>query len=119
MIVKFTMKSDLPRDYYEPTLYKYSDFLFGDISISGIMNNNSLCIISAIFKDGYRYTLNLYFRNGKLRKVYFNVTRLDSGYVLNLMAIEENLDDLLGYIYSNYILAKNLDIAIEEESDND
>jgi hypothetical protein len=109
------MKSDLPRDYYEPVLYKYSDFLFGDISISGIMNNNSLCIISAIFKDGYRYTLNLSFRNGKLRKVYFNVTRLDSGYVLNLMAIEENLDELLGYIYNNYILTKNLDITKEEE----
>lgn len=118
MIVKFTMKSDLPREYYEPTLYRYSDFLFGDISISGIMNNNSLCIISAIFKDGYRYTLNLSFRDDKLRKVYFNVTRLDSGYVLNLMAIEENLDELLGYIYNNYILAKNLDISMEE-SDND
>lgn len=118
MIIKFTMKSDLPRDYYEETLLKFSDFLFGNISISGIMNNNSLCIISTIFKDGYRYTLNLYFRNHKLRKVYFNVTRLDSGYVLNLMAIEENLDDLLGYIYNNYILAKNLDIS-KEESNND
>ena len=118
MIIKFTMKSDLPRDYYEPTLYRYSDFLFGDISISGIANNNSLCINSAIFKDGYRYTLNLSFSNDKLRKVYFNITRLDSGYVLNLMAIEENLDELLGYIYNNYILAKNLDIS-KEESNND
>ena len=118
MIVKFTLKSDLPRDYYEPTLYKFSDFLFGDISISGIMNNNSLCIISAIFKDGYRYTLNLYFRNGKLRKVYFNVTRLDSGYVLNLMAIEENIANILEYIHTTYILTKNLDISVEE-SDND
>lgn len=119
MIVKFTLKSDLPRDYYEPTLYKYSDFLFGDISISGFMNNNSLCIISAIFKDGYRYTLNLSFRDDKLRKVYFNVTRLDSGYVLNLMAIEENIANILEYIYTTYILTKNLDIATEEESDND
>lgn len=118
MIVNFTLKSDLPRDYYEETLLKFSDFLFGNISISGIMANNSLCIISTIFKDGYRYTLNLYFRNHKLRKVYFNVTRLDSGYVLNLMAIEENLDELLGYIYNNYILAKNLDIS-KEESNND
>ena len=118
MIIKFTMKSDLPRDYYEETLLKFSDFLFGDISISGIMNNNSLCIISAIFKDGYRYTLNLYFRNHKLRKVYFNVTRLDSGYVLNLMAIEENIANILEYIHTTYILAKNLDIT-KEESNND
>lgn len=55
----------------------FSDFLFGDISITGNMNTNSLCIICAIFKDGYRYTLNLFFSSHKLRKVYFNVTRLD------------------------------------------
>lgn len=116
--MKFTMRTELPRDYYEPTLYKYSDFLFGDISISGIMNNNSLCIISAIFKDGYRYTLNLSFRNGKLRKVYFNVTKLDSGYVLNLMAIEENIANILEYIHTTYILTKNLDID-KEETNND
>nr|DAT36762.1 MAG TPA: hypothetical protein [Caudoviricetes sp.] len=116
--MKFTMRTELPRDYYEPTLIKFSDFLFGDISITGNMNNNSLCIICAIFKDGYRYTLNLSFRNDKLRKVYFNVTRLDSGYIFNLMAIEESLDDLLSYIYSNYILAKNLDID-KEETNND
>lgn len=115
MVIKFKMKSDLPRDYYEPTLIKFSDFLFGDISISGIMNNNSLCIISAIFKDGYRYTLNLSFRNGKLRKVYFNVTKLDSGYVLNLMAIEENIANILEYIHTTYILAKNLDITNKED----
>lgn len=117
--MKFTMRTELPRDYYEPMLLRYSDFLFGDISISGIMNNNSLCIICAIFKDGYRYTLNLSFRNDKLRKVYFNVTRLDSGYVLNLMAIEENIANILEYIHTTYILTKNLDIATEEESDND
>lgn len=116
--MKFTMRTELPRDYYEPTLYKYSDFLFGDISISGIMNNNSLCIISAIFKDGYRYTLNLSFRNSKLRKVYFNVTKLDSGYVLNLMAIEENIANILEYIHTTYILTKNLDID-KEETNND
>lgn len=114
--MKFTMRTDLPRDYYEPTLTKFSDFLFGDISITGSMNNNSLYIICAIFKDGYRYTLNLSFRNGKLRKVYFNVTKLDSGYVLNLMAIEE-VANILEYIHATYILAKNLNI-VEEESNN-
>lgn len=117
-MIKFTLKTNLPKDYYEPMLLRYSNFLFGDISISGNINNNSLCIICAIFKDGYRYTLNLFFNNDKLRKIYFNVTRLDSGYVLNLMAIEEGLDDLLDYIYSSYILAKNLDIN-KEEMDND
>lgn len=117
-MMKFTMRTDLPRDYYEPTLIKFSDFLFGDISISGNMNNNSLFIICAIFKDGYRYTLNLSFRNGKLRKVYFNVTKLDSGYVLNLMAIEENIANILEYIHTTYILTKNLDID-KEETDND
>lgn len=117
-MIKFTLKTDLPKDYYEPMLLRYSDFLFGNISISGNMNNNSLYIICAIFKDGYRYTLNLFFSNDKLRKVYFNVTRLNSGYVLNLIAIEESLDDLLGYIYSTYILTKNLDID-KEKTDND
>lgn len=116
--MKFTMKTDLPKDYYESVLLRYSDFLFGDISISGNMNNNSLCIICAIFKDGYRYTINLFFNNDKLSKVYFNVTRLASGYILNLLAIEENLDSLLDYIYNTYILAKDLDIN-KEESDND
>lgn len=116
--MKFTMRSDLPRDYYEETLLKSSDFLFGDISITGNMNTNSLCIICAIFKDGYRYTLNLFFSSHKLRKVYFNVTRLDSGYVLNLMAIEENMANILEYIHTTYILTKNLDISMEE-SDND
>lgn len=116
-MIKFTLKSDLPRDYYEETLLKFSDFLFGDISITGNMNTNSLCIICAIFKDGHRYTLNLFFVNGMLKKVYFNVTKLDSGYVLNLMAIEENIANILEYIHTTYILAKNLDIA--EESNND
>ena len=115
---KFKMKSDLPRDYYEPTLIKFSDFLFGDISISGNMNNNSLFIGACTFKDVYRYTINLFFVNGMLKKVYFNVTRLNSGYILNLMCIEENIANILEYIYTTYILAKNLDIA-EEESNND
>ena len=113
-MIKFTMKSDLPKDYYEPMLIKYSDFLFGNISITGDMNKNSLCLIACIFKDGYRYTINLFFRDNILKKVYFNVTRLNSGYILNLFAIEENLDDLLGYIYNTYILAKDLDITVDE-----
>lgn len=118
-MIKFTMKSNLPKDYYESILLRYSNFLFGNITISGNMNNNSLCIICTIFKDGYRYTVNLFFYNDNLSKVYFNVTRLASGYILNLFAIEEDLDDLLEYIYNTYILAKNLDINTEEETTND
>lgn len=115
--MKFTMRSDLPKDYYEEILLKFSDFLFGDISITGNMNTNSLCIICAIFKDGHRYTLNLFFSNHKLRKVYFNVTRLDSGTILNLVAEREDLDDVLEYIYSNYILNKDLDLIEGENND--
>ena len=87
--MRFTLKNDLPNGFYEPIFKRYYRYLFGPIVISGDMNTKSTCFICGVFKDGYRYTMNL-------------------------MAEKEDLDDVLEYIYSTYILNKDLDL-IEEE----
>lgn len=112
--MRFTLKNDLPNGFYEPIFKKYYSYLFGPIVISGDMNTKSVCFICGVFKNGYRYTMNLIFKDDTLKKIYFNVTKLESGTILNLMAEKEDLDDVLEYIYSTYILNKDLDL-IEEE----
>lgn len=112
--MRFILKNDLPNGFYEPIFKRYYRYLFGPIVISGDMNTKSTCFICGVFKDGYRYTMNLMFRDDTLKKIYFNVTKLESGTILNLMAEKEDLDDVLEYIYSTYILNKDLDL-IEEE----
>lgn len=113
--MRFTLKNDLPNGLYTLILKRYYRYLFGPIVISGDINTKSICFICGVFKDGYRYTMNLMFRENTLRKIYFNVTKLESGTILNLMAEKEDLDDVLEYIYSNYILNKDLDL-IEGEN---
>lgn len=81
------------------------------------MNTKSVCFICGVFKDGYRYTMNLIFKDDTLRKIYFNVTKLESGTIINLMAEKEELDDVLEFIYSNYILNKDLDLIEGEDND--
>lgn len=115
--MRFTLKNDLPNGFYEPIFKRYYIYLFGPIVISGDMNTKSTCFICGVFKDGYRYTMNLMFRDNNLRKIYFNVTKLESGTILNLMAEKEDLDDVLEYIYSNYILNKDLDLIEGEDND--
>lgn len=61
--------------------------------------------------------MNLIFKDDTLRKIYFNVTKLESGTIINLMAEKEDLDDVLEFIYSNYILNKDLDIIEGEDND--
>lgn len=61
--------------------------------------------------------MNLIFKDDTLRKIYFNVTKLESGTILNLMAEKEDLDGVLEYIYSNYILNKDLDLIEGENND--
>lgn len=112
--MRFTLKNDLPNGFYEPIFKKYYRYLFGPIVIFGDMNTKSVCFICGVFKNGYRYTMNLIFKDDTLKKIYFNVTKLESGTILNLMAEKEDLDDVLEYIYSTYILNKDLDL-IEEE----
>lgn len=112
--MRFTLKNDLPNGFYEPIFKKYYRYLFGPIVISGDINTKSVCFICGVFKNGYRYTMNLIFKDDTLKKIYFNVTKLESGTILNLMAEKEDLDDVLEYIYSTYILNKDLDL-IEEE----
>ena len=115
--MRFTLKNNLPNGFYEPIFKRYYRYLFGPIVISGNMNTKSVCFICGVFKNGYRYTMNLIFKDDTLKKIYFNVTKLESGTILNLMAEKEDLDDVLEYIYSNYILNKDLDL-IEEELTN-
>lgn len=81
------------------------------------MNTKSVCFICGVFKNGYRYTMNLIFKDDTLRKIYFNVTKLESGTIINLMAEKEDLDDVLEFIYSNYILNKDLDLIEGEDND--
>lgn len=113
--MRFTLKNDLPNGFYEPIFKRYYRYLFGLIVISGDMNTKSICFICGVFKNGYRYTMNLIFKENTLKKIYFNVTKLESGTILNLMAEKEELDNVLEYIYSNYILNKDLDL-IEGEN---
>ena len=113
--MRFTLKNDLPNGFYTPILKRYYRYLFGPIVITGNMNTKSVCFICGVFKNGYRYTMNLIFKDDTLKKIYFNVTKLESGTILNLMAEKEDLDDVLEYIYSNYILNKDLDL-IEGEN---
>ena len=115
--MRFTLKNDLPNGFYTPILNRYYRYLFGPIVISGDMNTKSVCFICGVFKNGYRYTMNLIFKDDTLRKIYFNVTKLESGTILNLMAEKEDLDDVLEYIYSNYILNKDLDLIEGENND--
>lgn len=61
--------------------------------------------------------MNLIFKDDTLRKIYFNVTKLESGTIINLMAEKEDLDDVLEFIYSNYILNKDLDLIEGEDND--
>ena len=115
--MRFTLKNDLPNGFYTSILKRYYRYLFGPIVITGDMNTKSVCFICGVFKNGYRYTMNLMFRDDTLRKIYFNVTKLESGTILNLMAEKEDLDDVLEYIYSNYILNKDLDLIEGENND--
>ena len=115
--MRFTLKNDLPNGFYEPIFKRYYRYLFGQIVISGNMNTNAVCFICGVFKDGYRYTMNLMFRENTLRKIYFNVTKLESGTILNLVAEKEDLDDVLESIYSAYILNKDLDLVEGENND--
>lgn len=115
--MRFTLKNDLPNGFYTAILKRYYRYLFGPIVITGNMNTKSVCFICGVFKNEYRYTMNLIFKDDTLRKIYFNVTKLESGTILNLMAEKEDLDDVLEYIYSNYILNKDLDLIEGENND--
>lgn len=114
-MIKFTLKNDLPNGFYEPIFKKYYRYLFGPVVITGNMNTNSVCFICRVFKNGYRYTMNLIFRDDTLKKIYFNITKLESGTIINLMAEKEDLDNVLEYIYSNYTLNKDLDLIEGED----
>lgn len=115
--MRFTLKEDLPNGFYGPIFKRYYRYLFGPIVITGDKDTKSVCFICGVFKNGYRYTMNLIFKDDTLRKIYFNVTKLESGTILNLMAEKEDLDGVLEYIYSNYILNKDLDLIEGENND--
>lgn len=115
--MRITLKNDFPKGFYEPIFKKYYRYLFGPIVITGNMNTNSVCFICGVFKNGYRYSMNLIFRDDTLKKIYFNVTKLNSGRIINLMAEKEDLDDVLEYIYSSYILNRDLDLIEGENND--
>lgn len=115
--MKITLKKDFPKGFYEQIFKRYYRYLFGPIVITGDMNTKFVCFICGVFKDGYRYTMNLIFKDDTLRKIYFNVTKLESGTIINLMAEKEDLDNVLEYIYSNYILNKDLDLIEGEDND--
>lgn len=115
--MRFTLKKDFPKGFYEQIFKRYYRYLFGPIVITGDMNTKSVCFICGVFKNGYRYTMNLIFKDDTLRKIYFNVTKLESGTIINLMAEKEDLDDVLEFIYSNYILNKDLDLIEGENND--